>query len=178
LIISCTVDLSKFGCHKVDFLIATGSGKTDTIAKSLLKRDEVVYVGKSIGQNTIDPRVETILKDNTEILRMIELLKATPASKMSYRQKLCKLWAAKPFYQYKSSASSNNLQVTDRQADIRPSTADITIEPFELIFQFFLTLILFILMFLQFCFLRRMDAAHLYWNIVINMNVYGHTFKD
>jgi hypothetical protein len=57
------------------------SGKTDAIAKALLKRDEVVYVGKSIGQHTIDLKVETILKDNAEILRMMELLKATPGIK-------------------------------------------------------------------------------------------------
>jgi DNA-binding Lrp family transcriptional regulator len=75
LIVSYSLDLSKFGWHKVDFLIATESGKTELIAKALLKRDEVIYVGKSIGQHTIDLRVETILKDNAEILRMMELLK-------------------------------------------------------------------------------------------------------
>jgi DNA-binding Lrp family transcriptional regulator len=79
--ISYTLDLSKFGWHKVDFLVATESGKTDTIAKAVLKRDEVVYVGKSIGQHTIDLRIETILRDNAEILRMMELLKAMPGIK-------------------------------------------------------------------------------------------------
>lgn len=72
-----SLDLKKFGWHKVDFLIATESGKTLLIGKSLLKRDEVIYVGKSIGQHTIDLRVETILEDNAEILRMMELLKGT-----------------------------------------------------------------------------------------------------
>jgi hypothetical protein len=52
-------------------------GKTDAIAKALLKRDQVIYVGKSIGQHTIDIRVKTILEDNAEILRMRELQKAT-----------------------------------------------------------------------------------------------------
>ena len=79
--VSYSLDLSKFGWHKVDFLIATESGKTDLIGKTLLKRDEVIYVGKSIGQHTIDLRVETILKDNAEILRMMELLKAMPGIK-------------------------------------------------------------------------------------------------
>jgi DNA-binding Lrp family transcriptional regulator len=81
LTISYNLDLAKFGWHKVDFLIATESGKTGFIAKTLLKRDEVVYVGKSIGQHTIDLRIETILQDNSEILRMMELLKATPGIK-------------------------------------------------------------------------------------------------
>ena len=81
LTISYNLDLAKFGWHKVDFLIATESGKTGFIAKTLLKRDEVVYVGKSIGQHTIDLRIETILQDNSEILRMMEMLKATPGIK-------------------------------------------------------------------------------------------------
>jgi DNA-binding Lrp family transcriptional regulator len=81
LTISYNLDLAKFGWHKVDFLIATESGKTGFIAKTLLKRDEVVYVGKSIGQHTIDLRIETILQDNSEILRIMELLKATPGIK-------------------------------------------------------------------------------------------------
>jgi AsnC-type helix-turn-helix domain len=76
LTISYTLCLKTFGWHKVDFLIATASGKTGTIGKELLKRDEVIYVGKSIGQHTIDLRVETVLEDNAEILRMMELLKA------------------------------------------------------------------------------------------------------
>lgn len=76
-----TLDLTKFGWHKVDFLIATESGKTGIVSKSLLNRDEVIYVGKSIGQHTIDLRVETILENNAEILRMMELLKATEGIK-------------------------------------------------------------------------------------------------
>jgi DNA-binding Lrp family transcriptional regulator len=76
LTINYALDLRKFGWHKVDFLIATESGKTGLIAENLLKRDEVIYAGKSIGQHTIDLRVETILEDNAEILRMMETLKA------------------------------------------------------------------------------------------------------
>lgn len=79
--ISYTLSLKTFGWHKVDFLIATESGRTGIIGKELLKRDEVIYVGKSIGQHTIDLRVETILEDNAEILRMMELLKATQGIK-------------------------------------------------------------------------------------------------
>ena len=79
--ISYTLCLKTFGWHKVDFLIATESGKTGEIGKELLKQDEVVYVGKSIGQHTIDLRVETVLEDNAEILRMMELLKAMPGIK-------------------------------------------------------------------------------------------------
>lgn len=76
-----TLDHSKFGWHKVDFFISTESGKTELVGKTLLKRSEVVFVGKCIGQRTIDLRVETILGDNAAILRMMDLLKATPGVK-------------------------------------------------------------------------------------------------
>jgi DNA-binding Lrp family transcriptional regulator len=79
--VSYRLCLKPFGWHKVDFLIATESGKTRLIANSLLKREEVIYVGKSIGQHNIDLRVETILEGNAEILRMMELLKAMPGIK-------------------------------------------------------------------------------------------------
>src|SRR5213593_3772247 len=79
--ISYALCLKTFGWHNVDFLIATESGKTGQIGKELLKRDEVIYVGKSIGQHTIDLRVETVLEDNAEILRMMELLKSMPGIK-------------------------------------------------------------------------------------------------
>ena len=75
LTFSYSLNLHKFRWHKVDFLIATESGKTVAVAKTLLRRPEVVYVGKAIGQHTINLRVETVLKDNLEILRMLELLK-------------------------------------------------------------------------------------------------------
>ena len=79
--INYTIDISKFGWHEVDFLVATESGNTDAIGNALLKRDDIVYVGKSIGQHTIDLRIRTILKDNSEILRMLEFLKGTPGIK-------------------------------------------------------------------------------------------------
>lgn len=76
-----TLNLERFGWHRVDFLVSTESGKTDQVGRMLLKREDVIYVGESIGQHSIDMRIETILKDNAEILRMMELLKATPGVK-------------------------------------------------------------------------------------------------
>ncbi len=81
LVQTYSLNLQQFDWHKIDFLIATERGKTDALAKSLLKREEVIYVGKSIGEHTIDLKVETILRNNSEILRMMELLKATPGIK-------------------------------------------------------------------------------------------------
>jgi len=49
---------------------------TTEVAEELLKWDEVVYVGRYIGQQTIDLKVETVLKRNAEILKMQEALKS------------------------------------------------------------------------------------------------------
>jgi len=76
LTVTYSVDLERFGWRKVDFLLATERGKTTEVAGQLLKRDEVVYVGRSIGQQTIDLKVETVVKGNSEILELQEVLKA------------------------------------------------------------------------------------------------------
>jgi hypothetical protein len=46
------------------------------VAKKLLNINEVTYVGKSIGEHTIDLRIETIVKDNASILDLLEKIKA------------------------------------------------------------------------------------------------------
>src|SRR5829696_6169934 len=74
--LSYSLNLKKFGWRRVDLLISTGNGKTDSVAKQLLENDEVTYVGKSIGEHTIDLRVEIIVKDNAELLDILEKVKA------------------------------------------------------------------------------------------------------
>jgi hypothetical protein len=66
----------KFGWRRVDFFISTTDGKTDALANDLLSINQVIAVGKSIGEHTIDLRVETIVKDNHEILDLLETLQA------------------------------------------------------------------------------------------------------
>jgi DNA-binding Lrp family transcriptional regulator len=70
------LNLEHLGFRRVDLLISTGGGNTQSIAKELLQRDEVVYVGRSIGEHTIDLRAEVIIKDNAELLGLLELVKA------------------------------------------------------------------------------------------------------
>jgi hypothetical protein len=48
------------------------NGKINSVANKLLDIDEVTYVGKSIGEHTIDLRVETIVKDNVILLDLLE----------------------------------------------------------------------------------------------------------
>ncbi len=69
------LDIEKFGWRRVDFFISVKSGKTNSVANILLELDEVTYVGKSIGEHTIDLRVETIVKDNIILLDLLEKIK-------------------------------------------------------------------------------------------------------
>ena len=69
-----TLLLEKFGWRRVDFFISTTDGKTDALANELLAMNQVTSVGKSIGDHTIDLRVETIVKDNHQLLDLLEKL--------------------------------------------------------------------------------------------------------
>jgi len=76
-----SLNLANLGFRRVDLLIYTGGGATQAIAHELLRRDEVVYVGRSIGEHTIDLRAEVIIKDNSELLGLLELVKAMASVK-------------------------------------------------------------------------------------------------
>jgi DNA-binding Lrp family transcriptional regulator len=69
------LDIEKFGWRRVDLLISVKNGKINSIANKLLDIDEVTYVGKSIGEHTIDLRVESIVKDNIILLDLLEKIK-------------------------------------------------------------------------------------------------------
>jgi DNA-binding Lrp family transcriptional regulator len=77
--LSYHLKLNELGYRRVDLLIYTGGGSTVTIADKLLERDEVVYVGRSIGEHTIDLRAEVIIKDNSQLLDLLEEIKAMPS---------------------------------------------------------------------------------------------------
>lgn len=68
--------LCDLGFRRIDLLVETKNGKTVSVGKDLLKRDEFVYVGRTVGQHTIDLRTEVIIKDNSELLELIEIVKA------------------------------------------------------------------------------------------------------
>ena len=76
-----SLNLENLGYRRVDLLVYTGGGATSAIAHELLKRDEVVSVGRSIGEHTIDLRAEVIVKDNSELLGLLELVKGMPSVK-------------------------------------------------------------------------------------------------
>ena len=66
----------KIKTNYVYFFITIRDGMVNAVAKKLIDFDEVTYIGKSIGEHTIDLRVETILKDNSSILDILEKIKA------------------------------------------------------------------------------------------------------
>ncbi|MDA4115919.1 MAG: hypothetical protein OK442_05130 [Thaumarchaeota archaeon] len=70
------LNLSRLGFRRVDLFIYTGGGGTESVARELMKRDEVVYVGSSVGEHTIDLRAEIIIRDNSELLDVLERVKA------------------------------------------------------------------------------------------------------
>ena len=74
--INYVLDIEKFGWKRIDFFISIRNGMVDAVAEKLLDINEVTYVGKSIGEHTIDLRIETIVKDYASILDHLETIKA------------------------------------------------------------------------------------------------------
>ena len=60
------LDIAKFGWRRIDFFISIRNGMVNAVAEKLMDINDVTYVGKSIGEHTIDLRVETIVKDNVD----------------------------------------------------------------------------------------------------------------
>jgi hypothetical protein len=70
--------LRRLGIKRVDFFLNTAGGNTSEIGHRLLERPEVVSVSRSIGEHTIDLRVETIVRDNGQLLELLETMKGMP----------------------------------------------------------------------------------------------------
>ena len=71
-----SIDPVKFGYRRIDLLISTSGGGTVEIGKELLKREEVTYAARTIGEHTIDLRIEVFVKDNGVLLNLLEEVKA------------------------------------------------------------------------------------------------------
>lgn len=63
------------GRRRIDFFISTQKGLTVPISKKLMQIKNVVSVGRSIGEPTIDLRAELIVKHNGELLELLEKVK-------------------------------------------------------------------------------------------------------
>ena len=64
LIKSYSLDPMKFGFRRLDLLIYTKGGETMDVGRELLKRQEVTSAVRTIGEHTIDLRIEVFVKDN------------------------------------------------------------------------------------------------------------------
>src|ERR1700686_5570121 len=71
-----SIDPMKFGYRRIDLLIYTEGGGTIEIGKQLLEREEVTYAARTIGEHTIDLRIEVFVKDNGVLLNLLEVVKA------------------------------------------------------------------------------------------------------
>lgn len=69
------LDIEKFGWRRIDFFISIRNGLINSVSNKLIELNYVTYVGKSIGEHTIDLRVETIVKDNVVLLDVLEQIK-------------------------------------------------------------------------------------------------------
>jgi DNA-binding Lrp family transcriptional regulator len=71
-----SLDPMKFGYRKIDLLIYTEGGETMNVGRELLEREEVTYAARTIGEHTIDLRLEVFVKDNSVLLDLLEHVKA------------------------------------------------------------------------------------------------------
>ena len=76
--VSYSLKLKDLGFRRVDFFLYTAGGSTTSIGRELLRHKDVVSVGRSVGEHTIDLRVEAIIKDSGQLLDLLELMKALP----------------------------------------------------------------------------------------------------
>lgn len=70
-----SINLSKFGWRSIGLLISTAGGYTNKVAEKLLLREEVIYAARTIGEHTIDLRVDALVKENGELLNLLEDVK-------------------------------------------------------------------------------------------------------
>jgi hypothetical protein len=75
LAIRYAATLERYGWRQVEFLIATRGGRTMAIGKELLRRHNVAYVARTIGQFNIDLRAEIFVQSNEELVNLIEEVK-------------------------------------------------------------------------------------------------------
>ena len=67
--------LKEIRVAKCDFYISTRNGKNDEVSKGFLNLREMIFLGKSMVQHTIDLSMEMIVKDNRQIFDLLETLR-------------------------------------------------------------------------------------------------------
>jgi len=73
---SYSLKVAKFGLRNADILIHVKSGVMEKVAESLLELDQVVNVSRAIGTSNIDLRARMIFKENLDLSKFIEKVRA------------------------------------------------------------------------------------------------------
>jgi DNA-binding Lrp family transcriptional regulator len=76
LTVTHALDLQRYGWRQLQLLISTSGGRTVAIGRELLKLKQVVFVGGTIGEVSIDLRAEVFVRSSAELLTLIEEVKA------------------------------------------------------------------------------------------------------
>ncbi len=74
--VSYSLKLDKLGWRRAELLISTQKGMTSAVGKELLSHTSVTRVSKAIGEHTIDLHVDSVFKNNKELLNVIEWVKS------------------------------------------------------------------------------------------------------
>ena len=74
--VSYSLRLDKLGWRRAELLISTQKGMTASVGRELLAHNSVTRVSRAIGEHTIDLHVESVFKNNTELLNVIEWVKS------------------------------------------------------------------------------------------------------
>ncbi len=76
LTVTHSLNLQKYGWRQLQLLITTSGGRTFAIGRELLKLKQVAFVGGTVGEVTIDLRAEVFVRSSSELLNLIEVVKA------------------------------------------------------------------------------------------------------
>jgi hypothetical protein len=76
LTVTHALDLQRYGWRELQLLITTSGGRTVAIGREVLKLEQVVFVGGTIGEVSIDLRAEVFVRSSSELLTLIEEVKA------------------------------------------------------------------------------------------------------
>jgi DNA-binding Lrp family transcriptional regulator len=76
LTVTYSLNLQRYGWRQLQLQISTNGGRTISVGKELLKLNQVVSVGGTVGEVKIDLRAEVFVRDGHELLELIDAVKA------------------------------------------------------------------------------------------------------
>jgi hypothetical protein len=71
LTVTYSLNLQKYGWRQMQLLVTTAGGRTAAIGREMLKLQQVIFVGGTIGEHTIDLRAEIVVRSSAELLCLI-----------------------------------------------------------------------------------------------------------